>query len=127
LLTPHYRFRLEGAGRVFELRLGTLLKDENRRYASVPGHEPVIIVRGATLRMLEYLQGFDTLRLPTVLTFDRDHPDELEVHEKGRKLLYAQRHNDGWADKKLKPLKIDVQRYVDYLVHLRFLRVFDDP
>lgn len=126
LRVPHYAIRFRARDRDFDLQLGLPAGTQNR-YARVAGHAPALVVRGATLRMIELIEGFETFRLPTVLTFDRDRPDEVELLERELPVLYAQRHNDDWADRRLRPPRFDVAAYVDYLVHLRMRRYVDDP
>jgi hypothetical protein len=126
LRVPHYALRFRARDREFDLQLG-LPAGAQDRYARVAGHDPALVVRGATLRMIELIESFETLRLATVLTFDRDRPDEIELFEREQSVLYAQRHNDDWADRRLRPVRHDVMAYLDYLVHLRMRRYIDDP
>lgn len=125
LSDPQYELRILGKNRDITLRLGTLLSDGVQRYAQIKGYEASLIVRGASLKMLEFIKSFEILRLPTILTFDGDFVDDLEVFENGKSLVYAQRNNDDWSDKNLKPVPFMISDYVEYLTHLRILNYVD--
>jgi hypothetical protein len=85
------------------------------------------LVSGATLPMLDVLTGFDALRYRKWIPLASDDVDEIELKSNGKTWLYAQRHGNGWADRKLKPLRRDVQALLDGLTHLRVQAFLDDP
>jgi hypothetical protein len=125
----------EPVEKVYEIRLGGPAKGEDGKfeglYASIGGVPgKTFIVQGAMLEMLDRITSFQSLRLPTVVTVDSDDIDQIEwrrsVTHKAAD-FYAQRDGDQWTDVKHRPVKSDVQAFLDLATHLRILRFIDDP
>jgi hypothetical protein len=94
-------FRVEwtsSTGRQF-FRLGSVDGPAGTIFAQFEESEkaPVILVRGAAIRMLTQLDTFDAIRERRLLTFALDDVDELLIEWKGGR-RYLQRQGDFWAD-----------------------------
>lgn len=112
-----------------ELRLGRRVSTQTEdRYAQLgpaPLSQP-FIVQGSTLKMLGYASRFASIRRSTLLDFDLDDADEVEI---GKLLLHRQ--GTDWADPKGKlypPKKqIELRTFLDALFHLKIMAFVDDP
>lgn len=127
---PHYAFRWKvGAGPAAELRVGMPLTPgatlTEGAYAQA-GDAPAVAVRGATLRMIEYLVSFEVLRRRRLLTVEADDVDEIEVWRRGRRAFYAQREGERWVDARERKLPVRVGEWLTALTHVRVRRFLDD-
>jgi len=133
LAPPRFSLTLtqsNGVVEKFDLGDFTQLPDGGRvAYARVirnDAYGPVGYVRGAALEMLTMITSFPELRNRTLVDFDLDDVDEAEVFKKGKKLAYAQRHGNGWADARHRPLDFDFGAQLEAISHLRVLAYEDD-
>jgi hypothetical protein len=127
LARPQWSLRWSDGTHSYELQLGNLLSDHARVYAKDSGSDQVKVVRGAALKMLDYISSFDALRKRTLFTFPADDVDEFTVYREGSEIFYAQRLSDAWADRKNRPLPYEAGAYLEMLAHLRVEDFADDP
>jgi hypothetical protein len=87
----------------------------------------VMILKGATLEMLSYLENFDRLRQRVLLTQRSDDVDEFEAFSgKGsRPIFYAQRESRGWVDRR-KRHQAHAADWLESLTHLRIQEFVDE-
>ena len=127
------RWKLTWGGTVknYFLSLGDPVSDQDKSkgvYALVEyGSSKVMVVQGATLEILSYLQKFETLRHRRLITITMDHVDEVEVHKNGKAFFYAQRQNGLWAKKDHSFLPESLSLWLERLIHIQIKDFIDDP
>ncbi len=127
---PHFAFRWKaGGGRVTGLQLGARLTPgaalTDGVYAQA-GDGAVVAVRGATLKMIEYLISFEVIRRRRLLTVEADDVDEIELWSRGRRAFYALREGERWVDARERKLPVRVTEWLTALTHIRVRRFLDD-
>lgn len=116
LIPPRFALRWGG----HELRLGS------GQFASIGS--TVYEVEGAALKMLDYIDSFQSLREQTLLSpITSDDIDEVELSQGGKKYFYAQREGTVWTDVHHKPVKPDMSFFLDQLTHARIQEFVDQP
>ncbi len=125
---PIIAIRWKVGHNVFEIYLGEKLKNNEGRYAYFPGadNNTVWIVKGATLGLLDHLEGFYTLRHNSLFFISLDDIDEFEIYKGGSSWFYAQRLSGTWANKKNKAFKEDPNPWLEYLLHIKIKSFFDN-
>jgi hypothetical protein len=123
LVTPRIALRWKTPDGTQEIWLGNPQKDLT---AYAKHGDEVLLVRGATLQMLEYLTSFDSLRHRILLTQDSDDIDTFEYFKEGGRVFFAQRESGTWVNEKRKPFKWDCGGFLDVLTHLRIQSFNDD-
>jgi hypothetical protein len=114
----------------FALRWGTHeVRFGKDRYALI--EDSVYEIEGATLKMLEYLPAFQSLRDQIWLSpLTADDVDEIEIYtrkNKGQKpVFYAQRDGSVWTDQQHKPVKQDISSFLQQIAHVRIQEFVDD-
>ena len=137
LARPFYSLRWklgnDSSAKEYRLDLGDAAKTNDGTpeglYARIgaSGDAPIFIVNGALLQMLTMIRDFSAFRLSTLATFDSDEMDEIQISAKSHRPCYAQRDGDHWADRSHRPIRVDVQTFLDQLTHLRILQFIDEP
>jgi len=96
------------------------------KFASIGG--TVYELEGAALKLLEYIPQFQSLREQTWLSpLTSDDIDEVELSRAGKKYFYAQREGSVWTDQQHKPVKPDMNHFLDQITHARIQEFIDDP
>ncbi|OFZ56374.1 MAG: hypothetical protein A2428_01375 [Bdellovibrionales bacterium RIFOXYC1_FULL_54_43] len=136
LVPPRFAFRWLSKAGEMELRIGNPAGDATQHaemqglaFASAPPNPEIFTIRGSVLKMLAHIASFETLRQRTWATFPADDVDELELftgpsHRKT--LLYAQREGDVWTDRKHKPVKAQVEPFLEWLTTFKVAEFIDD-
>lgn len=137
LSPPRFALKWKINSKLFELRIGTLVRpnspnspNSDEVYAQISNDEgfsqEVVIIRGAALQMLQFLDSFNTLRQQTWAMFSTDDIDEIELFHKKQSILYAQRDGSNWTDRKHHPLKVNIDAFLEGLAHARVASFVDD-
>ena len=128
LAPPVFALRWFAGAKVFEARLGPLLKDGKRHavFPSGAGAGTVVTVQGSALDMLLRLKSFDDLRQKRLATFDADDVETIEVMRAAKRIFHASRDGDIWRDASQKAMRIDVQPLLERLAHFRITAFIDD-
>lgn len=112
------RFALRWGGN--ELRLGS------GKFASIGSS--IYEVEGAALKMLDYVESFQSLREQTLLSpISSDDIDEVELSRNGKKYFYAQREGTLWTDAHHRPVQPDMAYFLDQLTHARIQEFVEHP
>lgn len=125
LAPPRFALQWKSGGKEYEVRIGSLLEDGKSVYAWIP-NQPAFVASGATLQMLEYLKTLASLRLKNWAGLQADDVDEIEIPASGGPAFYAQREGSDWNDRKHKHLSLNVDGWLDKLVHERVMEFVDD-
>lgn len=126
---PFYQLRWRTTQGLHELELGAKVSENEgteARFARVPPDSPVLIVDGAALKLLTYLDRFEAFRKRKLLAETEDDFDEIEIRGPGATRFYAQREGDGWVGARREALRADVAAWLKALVHARASRFIDD-
>ena len=126
---PIMGLKMSGGGKTYGINFGMPAPKNSGSYAYLPGPPAsrVIVANGSVLEMLNMVNQFDVLRRRTLSTLTSDEVDEVELWRGKKKLIYAQRQGDDWADSKQKKMRIPIQDVVEALTHLRIKSFVDDP
>lgn len=130
LLPPAFAIRWNGG----ELRVGSPGPEAFERFAEFRldgkiGSTPAIYrVKGSALEMLQHLESFTSVRQAVLVSpLTSDEVDELEVSKTGRNgKFYAQREGDVWTDRRHKPVRKDIDAFLETLTHARIQEFVDD-
>lgn len=114
-----------GGSPEFELRVGAPAREPSHVFARVPA-QPPFTMNGATLEMLDRLTSFESLRLRTWAGLAADDVDEIELRRGGKPFFYAQREGAEWTDRSRKPVRGDVDEWLEAVTHARILAFVDD-
>jgi hypothetical protein len=132
LTRPSWVLKWTYEGRKHELRIGDIASGQ-QRFAQLPGRTDeqgaarIVIIAGATLEMLSRLDSFSSLRAQTLLPFEGDDIDWIEIQKTGKKPIQAERLSDAWATPGTqKRPQIDITQFVEKLTHLRAKTFLDE-
>ncbi len=127
---PLFRIQWTSAGREQEIRIGAEDGPGGTVFAQVGSKSdaPVILIRGASVRMLGQLDRFEKIRERRLLTFELDDVDEIFV-DWGKGKRYFQRQGEFWADPKnvrFRGVQLEQVIFVlDSIAHLQVTRFPD--
>jgi len=127
LQPPRFALRWTQGETTGEIQLGTLASGRGQSgvYALLPGSKNVQIVRGSALKLLDLITGFESIRYRRWSTIDTDDVDEVELKPTRKKLNYVQRAGVDWQDKAGKPVKGDVNAWLEKLTTLESVEILD--
>ena len=126
LSPPFWALRWNAGQTSYELQIGAPVPRSEDSYAMLPGSKP-FIATGATLKMLEYIKNFETLRLRNLFSTTSDEVGEFEFKRGKESIFYAQRENSDWVNLKHKPTVVPAGAILDLLTHAKILQFIDDP
>jgi len=106
---PLFAFRLKTSQGDTEIRVGSAVPHSSSTYLSLDGKK-VWIADGFAFRMLGEMSSFSVLRKKTWTQIHDDLIDEVEVFQKGKSILYAQREGAIWTDRVHRHLKSDLNQ-----------------
>ncbi len=128
---PRHAFQWRTQQEWFELHLGDAPK-EGGRYARIvqaklpsgqKAPDAVVVVRGATLGLLQHVSGFETLRRRVLLPIGSDDVDVIEIPGG----LKFERQGTDWLDRRKKLSRLPVNPWLEAMTHLRIQSFLDDP
>lgn len=74
------------------------------------------LASGPLFSILSEIQNWQKLRSPSWVIQGPDDIDEITIHKGQKKLLYAQRDGDHWADSLHRPIRQDIDRILEALM-----------
>jgi len=132
LTRPAWVLKWTYEGKAHELRIGDIYSGQ-QRFAQIPGRTDekgearVVIIAGATLEMLSRLDSFHSLRAQTLLPFEKDDIDWIEVKKTGGRSIQAERLSESWAIPGTQKVPtLDIENLVEKLTHLRARTFLDE-